>query len=522
MPRHRERDAYARALQGRAEQRYVDLCVEFVDERDLSLIFSVGGRWDRKGKRWSDEEPRTALQLKLHPGQIEAALFFRDWFEAYNAGETLDPEIYSVLFLGGTRAGKTVLGKYMTLAFMCMVPNARVWLVQPTKTNDDDELETEFDELIPASWCVKTGRKYKLANGTTATIRSAKYPKALKKGRCDFAFLNEGQNVKELSHSMLRMRTSDTGGLVLTAANPPNDNIDGKWIATWREKSERGERPHARLFRFSYVDNTHIKREQIQALKDETDSRTFQIEVEGKVLPPSNAVMHAFDPVKNVDALPDFGDVTLEFAARCGFGKGITDLIGLDFQRSPHMAGAHARAFRNPKDSERPLLYYRQSLIVELGDEYDLSDAMYDAGLRPDSTAIVADASGDWQDADRTKGGASYDILRECGWRRIFTPDRGSRKNPPIPERMKNDNRLFASESQIRLVMIDPRAVELIEACKEWRNIHGRPSRDSEHAHIGDSMSYLNFRVYPRKVWTEGVGYKRLSGRKRGSQLRGI
>ena len=525
MPRHRERDIYARTLRGkdRAAERFVDLCVEFVDERDLSLVFSVGGRWDRKFKCWSDDEPETSLQITLHPGQIETAVFFREWFQAYLSGDDTAMAIYSVLLLGGSRAGKTAMAKFLTVAFMVAVPGARVWLVQPTKTDEDDELENEFDEIIPEAWCVKSGKKYKMANGTTAVIRSGKYPHALKKGRCDWAFLNEGQNVKELAHSMLRMRTSDTGGLVVIAANPPNNNPDGQWVADYAEQFSRGERQHAKVFNYDPRNNPHVKREQLLAIAEETDQRTYEIEVLGKVLPPSNAVYHAFSPMENVDELPDFGDLTTEFAAKCGFGSGITNMVGLDFQRSPHMAASVAQAFHNPDNPERPLLYYRKAILVDLGDEYDLSDALYEFGLDPTKTMLVGDASGEWQDADRTKGGRSFQILRDEGWKRICVPDRNSKKNPPIPERMKNDNRLFLSEAKKRLVFIDPKARELIEAVKLWRNAkNGLPSRDSKYAHLCDSMSYLNWRVYPRKTWKIEVGYKRLKGRRRGRQMRGL
>ena len=524
MPRHRERDVYARTLRGNKD-RYVDLCVEFVDAEDLSQIFSVGGRWDRKHKCWSDEEPESSLQVRLAGDQIEPAIWFRSWFDAYLAGDESAPEllIYAVLLLGGSRAGKTSLAKWLTLAFMVAVPGSRVWLVQPTKTEDDDELETEFDEMIPPAWATKTGGKYRLANGTTAVIRSGKYPARLKKGRCDWAFANESQNMKALAISMLRMRTSDTGGMVLCAANPPNNNPDGQHVADWKEDDARGDRPNGKVFHFDPRNNPYIKREQLLALEGEMDERAFAIEVLGEVLQPSNAVMHAFSPIHNVDPVPDFGDVTTAFAARCGLGSGVLDMVGLDFQASPHMAASLARAFENPLDPARPLLYYRKHILVDLGDEYDLSDAMYDAGLRPETTVLVGDASGDWQDGAHTKGGRSFDILVECGWRRPHAPDRNTRKNPPLVERFKNDNRLFKSKAGQRLVMIDPEAGKLIKACKLYRNgKSGTPDRNSKYAHGIDSMSYLNFRVYPRKVWDQQVGYKKLKSRTRRAQLKGI
>lgn len=525
MPFRRGRDLYARTLLDgkQAASRYVDLAVEFVDERDQSPLWRVGGRWDRKGKCWSDEEPRTVLQVRLHPGQLETSDFFAEWFESYLTGDELSEPVYSVLLLGGSRSGKTYMGVALSAAFACAVPSSRIWTVQEVDIERADELETELDEFIPAAWAEKKAGLYKFANGATIKIRSAKYPRKLKRGRCDFALLNEGQNVEELAHSMLRMRTSDTSGIVVTAANPPNDNPDGEWVADFAQECKTGRRKNARTFHYHPHDNPHINREQLAALESETDPRTYAIEVLGEVLPPSNAVMHAFSVVENVDPIPELPglDITEAFLRKRGLGANAIDFVGLDFQKSPHQAAVLGRAYLNPEDALRPLLYYRGEIIVPLGDEHDLSDGLYEAGLQPISTVLIADASGDWQNAERTEGGASYEILRQHGWKRIHHPDRNSVRNPPLPERFKNDNRLFASQDGQHIVRIDPRCVGLIAACKGWRkNARGLPDRRSKHAHVGDAMSYSNFRLYPRRVTWGKVGYRRIKGRSRPRQMK--
>lgn len=430
--------------------------------------------------------------------------------------------IYSVLLLGGTRSGKTWIGLRLFVAFVIAVPQCRAWAVQEVDVERADEIETELDELLPDSWFVKTGSKYKCANGSVITIRSAKYPQKLKRGRCDIAFVNEAQNIEKAAFDMLRMRTSDTSGLVLMAANPPNDNPVGQHIADYAEECEAGRRPHGKTFHFVHEDNPHINRDQLKALESETDPRTFAIEVMGKVLPPSNAVMHAFSVIENIAPTPELAahDVTTSFLKRCGLGDRVTDFVGLDFQRTPHMAAVAGRAFLNPADPDKPLLYYRDEVIVELGDEHDLSDGLYDHGLDPATTVLIGDASGDWQDADRTKGSSSYDILRKCGWRRIFRPDRTLKVNPPVHERTKNDNRLFCAQDGSHIVIIDPRCLALIASCKEWRRKRGIPDKRSKHAHIGEAMSYANWRLYPRRQGGHGVEYKRLKGRRRPGQMR--
>jgi hypothetical protein len=216
-------------------------------------------------------------------------LWFRDWLEAYLDGRDLDPPIYSVLLLGGTRSGKTWIAMRMLLAFLVAVPKARTWAVQEVDIERADELETELDEMIPASWATKRGGKYVFANGATITIRSGQHAHKLKRGRCDFALLNEAQNVTEAAHNMLRMRTSDTSGLVVSAANPPNDNPEGQWVADFAEECEAGRRPNAKHFHYTLDENPYINREQLEALKTETDPRTYAIEVEGKIMPATNA-----------------------------------------------------------------------------------------------------------------------------------------------------------------------------------------------------------------------------------------
>lgn len=525
------RDIYARALlEGERDQaRFQDLSIEFVDERDDSLIFALGGQWDRKFKRWTFARPETCIRVKLHVGQIESAHWFRDWFAAYLGGAPLPELVYSVLLYGGSRAGKTHLGLHAMVAFAIAVPGARVWAVQETGPERADELETELDELLPEGWFRKREKKYICANGSVISLRSANHPQKLKRGRCDYAFLNEGQNVSELAFAMLRMRTSDTSGLLCVAANPPNDNPLGEWVADWITEAAAARRPNSRVFYFDPRVNPHVNQEQLAALANETDHRTFQIEVLGLVMPPSNAVYHALNQLENLIPPPRLGDVTEEFCRRRGLGRAITHFVGLDFQLSPHMAAVVGRCYVNAADATKPLLWYVDEVVVDLGDEYDLSDGLYEIGLNPEKTALIGDASGDWQRGDRQKMKepgqltTSFQILKQCGWRRVYQPDKSRSSNPPIGERIKNDNRLMCSESGVRRLFIDPDACpRLTEAVKQWRRRNLVPEKRSKFAHLGDSMSYGNWRLAPRAQKKRGLGYKRIKGRERAGAMRGL
>lgn len=532
MARADGRDLYRRHLTGQSRAgAHVDLCVEFVEEvsstaGDLVLgevLLRVGGRWDRSRRCYTDDEPREVLQVRVHPGQRDVVVWFRAWLEAYMRGEDLPVPIYGALLLGGWRSGKTWIGVRLLLAFAIAVPSARVWAVQEVDVERADELAAELTELLPDSWFSISGPSYRCANGTTITIRSAAHPHKLKRGRCDFALLNEGQNVTADAYAMISGRTADTSGLVLVAANPPNDNVGGEWIATWQQEVAALRRRDALVFSLQSSRNPHVNKHQLESLREFMSARDYAIEVGGEVLPFSDAVMHAFDLAANVAPLPELPslDVTAAFAERRGLGRDVRDLVGMDFQRTPHMAAVFARVIRNFDDEPRPVLWYREEILIELGDEGSLAEAMGEAGLNPATTVIVADASGAWQDVDRNWHLNSWDHLKARGWRRIYHPQADAEVNPPVHERAKNDNRLFHADDGSRLVMIDPSCVSLIDACRYWRNKSGIPDKRSKYAHVAESMGYLNFRLYPWRFATSKISYKSLKSRKRRGQLKG-
>ncbi len=529
MARHHSLEVSDRALQSAPGQNdQIDLSIRFTvaDETrddDGREILSVGGVWDRADKEWTDDEADEFADVTLAGDQVAAMDWLAEWFRCYFAGEEMSPAVYSCMLLGGSRAGKTHLGVRVPVAFAIAVPNSRVWMCQEAGPEQVDEIEAELDDFLPKSWYRRRGNQYILINGSRLVIRSAHVPKALKRGRCDFAFLNEAQNVKELAHSMLRMRTSDTGGLVLCAGNPPNDDPNGQWVADYAEQFKAGRRPHAIVFPFDPRRNPHVNREQLEALKGETDPRTYRIEVLGEVLPPSNSVYHSFSQVDNLATEPEIGDVTAAFASRIGLGQGVTHLAGLDFQGTPFQYAGIAKAYANPLDATKPIIYFIGEVVVDMGDEHDLSDGMFEWGLDPLTTALVGDASGAWQDGKHSGEGNSFDILRSLDWRRIHKPDKREKRNPPVPERIKNDNRLFCSEDGQRIVMIDPDLCPILfESVKKWRRKNGFPDKRSDWSHACDGMSYLMWRMYPRKIVSREISYKRLKGRRRASQMRGL
>ena len=524
MARHRERDIFARKLNQNVGDTFCDLAVEFVDEETLEHILAVGGRWDRVHKCWSNTPAKKALQVKLHKGQLEAARWLARWTEQKITGEVNAEtfEKYTCLLLGGARAGKTNLALNFVVAYAACTPKARIWLVQNVGTSLSDELEIEIQKILPSSWYKRRGTKFNLHNGAHIDIRSASKPASLKQGAFDLVMINEGQNIPQMAYALLAMRCADRGGLVVIAANPPNDNPRGEWVNDLRTNIKTGRVKDSVVFEFDPRDNPHVNIDQLMSVATGMSERDFQIEVLGMSLPPSNAVMHAFDPISNVGEPIGLEDITENWCRKRSLGSGVKQVVGMDFQRTPHMAAVVGKIYKNPLNDERILIHYRAEILVDLGDEYDLSKALYDFELVPRETAIICDASGFWQDADRNKGGSSSAILKECGWTRIFRPQRDVKVNPSNAERMKNDNRLFCNAEGEKEILISLNCPRLIQACKSWRTIQHKPDRSSEHSHIADAMSYLNWAMFPRVLHKTKIGYRRIEGRERISQMSGF
>ena len=514
MPRSSLTELSALALAGATDESgpvEIDLAIDLVhvprshwSRRGPGVgdhIMRVGGRWDRRRGEYTGDA-RQVRQVFVQDGQLEAARWFCSWLEAWIEGTPLDPAIYTAAFVGGRRGGKSDLGVTIAGALAPIaMPGSIAWIVTPEHEKDEgDEIQRAVQELLPASWYQWRGnpkRTFTLANRSKIMLRSSYKPARMKKGRADIVLLNEAQEMPETTYVHVRAPIADRRGLVILAANPPDKPI-GEWVSTMVEETRAGKRPATRVFTFDPRLNPAIDHASLDAIQGETDSDTFRREILGEFLPPRDRVLYAFSPTHNVAPFPDVGDAT-EAVLRKHFGRPFRVMITADFQRSPHMAAGKWRWSRNPADASDPLMWRVGEFVVEQGDEDDLIDAFEGEGLRGDEVAVVADASGEWQDADRSGWRGSYDMFRRRGWRWIYPPDVKMKKNPMILERVAAANARFCDAAGVRRLFLTPDLEHSIAAVKRWENKQGFPHRRSRWAHIGDELTYGVWRFYPRR-----------------------
>jgi hypothetical protein len=510
--RRREHDA--------AGERFVDLAIRF--ELDDEPLLEAGGRWDRRLDDF-DGQAESGVVVRIHPGQRAAVAWFAAWLDAHadrrdsppplpegalDADFVLDTDpttVYSAMFAGGRRAGKTWIAVALAVAYAVRFPGAIVWLVSPADTQDD-ELRRYATSTIAPEWRDReTADGFDLCNGSRILFVSAYNPESLKNGEAHLVVLNEGQRMQQRAFVLARGAIVDRSGLVIVCANPPVEAKDQQWVSDFAAESQGGRRA-AFYLHFNPLDNPHIDRAALLALKFEVDERTYDIEVLGKFLASKDAVAYNWNRLENERPTPTRGDVTSMFCSLVEEGDGILQVVGLDVQRIPYIGGPVYRFFGSP-NRDSVLAWIVGEIVLDGGDEVDFCAAVREAGYLPESTLIVCDASGRWQHSRRGsvdapppewRGRGSFDIIRGEGYTRIVVPDRRQKRNPHIVDRVRAFTSMICAGG-VRRLFVDPVAApRTAKALREWKTVNGNASRSQYEAHLGDGASYPIIRFFPR------------------------
>ena len=501
----------------RASAASLDLQLDLLDERDDSKLARFGGLWNRHVKDYMPKDAVTSRRIRLHPGQLDAAEFFLDWLDGHLAGD-VEPEdrIFDLAFTGGRRGGKSALAFTLAVAYALACPGSIVWIVTPSDAFFTEPMEY-LESIMPREWYTSLGWPhwtYFLANGSSIQLHSGHTPRRLKQGRADFVVINEGQAVPSQSYTTLSASIVDQGGLVLTAANPPDVGDPGEWVADLVGGIESGEVIHGVHFFFDPLKNPHIDQAALAALAEKMDPHTFDVQVRGMYKLPPDAVLHTWDRLKNEMPVPDekLGlDVTRAFTKHYE-GRAYDDIIGGDVQTFPWIAAVRTRVYRNPKapdDLSKALLWGVGESYIEQGDEIDTARDLKAQGVDPERTLMIMDASCDWQQQqrDQTKqrpefrGAGSMDMMRGEGFKHVVPPDPDMRDNPSVVDRMRAANARIGPKVGEPLVFVDPRRCpKTVVGIRKWKTVKGKPARWSKHAHGGDAFTYIIWRFFPRRT----------------------
>lgn len=530
---------------------------------DGELVASCGGRWDRRLRRYVSEGEQCS-SVSLFDRQVEVADWFFDWLADHIAGTPIPDEdrIFSVLLHGGQRSGKTFVGVSLPpIAYTLAIPGSYAWIVCPT-ANDFEEVEDALEDVMPQAWFEKRVKKtviqYRLANGSRIVLRSAKVPESLKKGRCDLIVMNECQQMSAKAYAICRGRVAGKGGLVIGCANPPDKEI-GAWVMDWAIEAKRGQRQSLEFY-FSPFDNPHVMHASFRALKTEIDEKSYAIEVLGHMLSIGDTVLYNWNRLINEGTLTEIAerlgtdslrDITHEFTM-AREGQPFARLVGVDPQRLP-MASVEIRIFENPlapvdecmaRNSDawwqHAIVVITDEVVVQ-GQEEDLIAGWQSKGWSGDDTLLIVDASSKYQFAERnpqkvaerrraTGGRGSWDVFKLGGYTNIRRPDKKSKANPDVVERCRiSTGKIKTAEPGPygqHFMFALPDVAETLKAIRTWaNNPRGLPSRGTSQSHLGDALTYVPCRYWPRIAKRKRRKLKHRSvaiDRKRARDLRAI
>jgi hypothetical protein len=578
--------AILREHRNQTSERYADLCISLrVCDFDTSgpdpialteteeEILRVGGRWDRRDKKWSgDAKSGFVIRIPRGSDQEQPARWLAEWFRRNARGRdgahwdipTEIPgkrvsvtfrRVWTLMLVGGRRGGKSHLAVVSLVLMAVMVPRSIVWAISPTQ-EETDELEVAVRSLLPRRWYTTrqagAGKslQFKLANGSRLLFLSGHKPRSLKRGRCDLAVLNEAQNMYEATWRQLRGAIADKAGLCILPCNPPDAEI-GRWIERVYEEI-RGQKIEAEAFHLTARDNPFVSMKALESMRREVDDITAAKEIDGKMgVPIGDVVLHSWSPESIRDVPANFVDITAEVTKR-HLGRAAGYVIGMDFQMQPHEAAAAIKFFKDPDDPTEVIPWVVDCFQVEDADENQLLDAIEhterwtpagrvdgecyrgwtedgDDPEAPVLAVVVMDASAWWQDSAHHQGKRSDRILASRRWTFCYRPQKDSDRNPQISERVKTTNaRLKTADLPDgtpgrRRMFSCTHCVEVNRALAQWENnkITKQPNRRSPFAHMADAVSYVVYRFFGvPKVKGSGKEYRSVGKRTRADELK--
>ena len=521
--------------------RWLDLRLDLAmyretdDRRGVAIptgqpLLTAGGRWDRTFGRFL--EPSTEGDAEIfslvgvEESQREFVSFFAEWLSDYVHHVARDTTV--AMLAGDRRGGKSFSAVAAVIAACVDCPTAAdgtpltAWLVCKS-FRERFETEQWILNRIPSEWYHHLGapvHEFHFAHGSILRLISVDDEQATKQGRVDIAYLNEPQKMGPQAVANAVLGSSDLGGLVILAANPPGDDGRGEWMFDLKEalddervalaKGQKVEPLGVRFFHFDSKKNRSIdqvSRRRAGRIAGLINPKNKAGDVEGEWRRPIDRAAWEFDKHRHLHTAPQIGvrDITQQLLADHD-GNGCVAAAGIDFQNRPHIVCAVARCYGDPDD---PIIAFVGEHVGERRQSEEQFLETFEEYAKPkgwtrESLLWIGDASSSWQgprhDFEHEERD-SFSVFREAGWE--IVPSRepapnsktGRGRNPDIADRLQLINERLRRDR----VLIDPNACPWIAECfakaQTKREDGKRKLKGDRYAHGFDAATYLIHRI---------------------------
>jgi phage terminase large subunit len=369
----------------------------------------------------------------------------------------------------GRRFGKTHLA-LREIAKFAAQPDQKVIYVAPTYRMAKNILWKKLKRKLTAiNWVRKvneTELSLELVNGSEIQLKGADNYDSLRGTGNDFIVLDEIADMHpEAWYEVLRPTLSDTGGHALFLGTPKGMNHFKDLFDNAQTKSNWVS------FQFTTLDGGNVPEEEVEAAKQDLDSRTFKQEY-----------LATFENFSGIIAYA-YGQHNIKTAEPVNANEQL--IVSMDFNVSP-MSAVILRQTRNGLHAIDEIAMYSSNtneMIDEIRNRYPKNPIT----CFPDPAGVQRKTS--------ANGQTDIKLLEMAG----FTV-RYHRQHPLVKDRINSANSLFfqRDDGSTRF-FIDPKCKHTIKSLQQFCYKEGTqvPDKDSGFDHFFDALTYCIEFLYP-------------------------
>jgi hypothetical protein len=383
-------------------------------------------------------------------------------------GQVFRCEKRFIVLVAGRRWGKTTLALWWLIHHAAGKDNQICYYVAPTCRQAKRIAWRKLKQLVGPDLVLATREdelELELKNGSIIQLHGTSHADSLRGTGIDAIVLDEYALMgPEVWEAVVRPMLSDRKGRALFIGTPAGHNAfyDLYLAAEAKNGWER--------FHFPTHLGGYVSREELDAIRCETDARLFRQEYEASFEILQGRVYDAFCRDSNVTDLAVIPGAPL--------------LIGMDFNINPMSAIIAQKAGDQCHVIDEILLpnSNTQEMMKEINRRYPSRNGF-----------VHPDPSGSARKTSAPVGQNDFALIREAGWR-VNAPQFG-----PVVDRITNVNAMLCNANGQRRLLIDRKCRHLIRGLDTltYKRETKIPDKSGGQDHITDALGYLIIAAFP-------------------------
>lgn len=384
-----------------------------------------------------------------------------------------DPHRFRVL-VAGRRFGKSFLAMN-EVAKVARYPNKRIFMVYPTYRQARQIIWDEFrNRLHDVNWLKKvneTDLTFTLTNNTKISLRGADNEDSLRGVSLDMAVFDEFAMISQSAWTdVIRPALSDRQGTALFITTPMGQS---NWAYDLYLRGQDSTQSQWRSWSMRTIDGGRVTDEEIEAAKQDLDTRSFEQEYLATFVTFSNRIHYSFDREQNVRVYTDPTPSIL--------------YVGLDFNVGCMSATVFAR--------QGDIIHAIDEIALYSSNTFEVAEEIRQR-YPTQRIWVYPDPSGSARRSSAATGQTDHTILRNAGFV-VKAPN----AHNPVRDGINAVNSKLCSASGVRTFFIDPKCKKTIESMEKhtYKMNSSIPDKDSGYDHFSDSVRYFIDYEFPIK-----------------------